>query len=149
MLWIHCALISCILASHRAFGKTALTAAEADRFVAEQATLVALLGLDAPRSVQELHDAIGSFRDELRHDSHTADALEFMTSPPLPARMRVVYKLVLAGATSVLDPDTTKLLGLSEPSSREVRASGYLYDAWRAVLPTNAVFQTALARANH
>lgn len=147
MLWIHCALTRCILAAYESFGAAPLSRADADRFVAEQAVVVELLGVTAPTSVRELEEEIRSFRAELRHDENTVDAVRFMVNPPLPARMRLVYIPVLAGAVSVLDQDTVDLLGLSRPYPAKVIASGLLYRVWRLILPTNAVLQTAMERS--
>jgi uncharacterized protein (DUF2236 family) len=77
--WVHAAETSMFLAAYRRYGTVRLSDADADRYIAEMATLALDLGMaDPPRSVAELEATIKRFRPELRLSAEGATARDFV-----------------------------------------------------------------------
>jgi hypothetical protein len=73
--WIHCAGTEMFLRAYQSFGRHALSAADADEYVADVAgTALDLGALEVPRSVAELEDRVARFRPELRLSADGAEA---------------------------------------------------------------------------
>lgn len=104
LLWVHCCLVDSLLHCHQVFGRTPLDAQACDRFVAEQARIGALLGIDAPTSSTALQVALESFQGELGSTTATETAMAFLRTPPLPDSYMVPYKLLFNAAAATL-PD--------------------------------------------
>lgn len=143
--WVSITLTSSFLATDQAYASRPLDAAAADRFVAEQSRLAALLDprvdLDAlaqdpqavndfragryptpmlqerrlPRDVAELRDRLDSYRAELGLTAESRRALRFLLWPPLPLAIKSAYLPVLAGAIATLEPDLRRRLRLPLP----------------------------------
>jgi uncharacterized protein (DUF2236 family) len=150
LTWVSVALTSSFLSCHRSYAPWALTPAQQDAFVDEQARAAALLDprvdLDAlaadpaalaalrrgeldlpllaggmlPRTAAELEACLASFGPELAVGAQAKEAFGFLRWPRLPAAVRAGYLPILAGALADLDPDQRVLLGL--PRSRVVAA---------------------------
>lgn len=92
LLWVHVTEVDSFLTTTRR-GGLKLTAAEADRYVAEQADAGGILGVPtdrAPRSVAE----IGAYYREMRPDLHVGalarDAAKFVLKPPMPRKVTLL-----------------------------------------------------------
>ena len=100
--WVHNVLTESFLAAYQAFGPEPLSTAEADRFVAEQARIGALLDADPlPTTAGALTRWVTSHPDLAASDAQRA-ALEFLRSPPLPLPVRPAYRLLFAAAASTV-----------------------------------------------
>ncbi len=105
LLWIHVALTDSFLTAFKRFGATSLSPKEADRYVAEQATLAALLGADpAPTSVAELKQYILDLRNNgtLKSTPEARDAARYLMTVKLSAATRPPYLLLFAAAVGSL-----------------------------------------------
>lgn len=89
LVWVHCAEISSYLeTAHRA--GVALTAAEMDRYVDEQARTAAYVGLalgDVPRSVADLRRYLIGMRPGLRVTSEARQTVRFLLWPAIPEHL--------------------------------------------------------------
>ncbi|MEY3019488.1 MAG: hypothetical protein RLZZ272_472 [Actinomycetota bacterium] len=140
LTWVSIALTSSFLDAHRRWSPDALTDVEADRFVAEQSRIAALLdprveltvlegegaaelragGLDArlpliadgllPTDVPALEATLARFLPELGIDAQGRDALAFLRWPPIPRSARAGYQVLLAGAVGSLGPELRRAL---------------------------------------
>jgi uncharacterized protein (DUF2236 family) len=142
LTWVSVALTSSFLAAYRLWAPDTLTPRDADRFVAEQSRIAALLDprldlrdvtADArareelrearatlpmleegslPTTVAALDDVIASFRHELGINRQAREALGFLRHPPLGRGATAGYRLLLLGVLASLDPDVTAALEL-------------------------------------
>jgi uncharacterized protein (DUF2236 family) len=142
LAWVSITLTSSFLATDRAYAERPVTAATADRFVAEQSRIAALLdprvdlgsigadpwALDAlragslplpmvdqgtlPRTVEELGARLADYRPELEITEQGRHALRFLCWPDVEPLVRAAYVPVLAGAVATLDPEQRRLLGI-------------------------------------
>lgn len=145
LAWVSIALTSSFLATDQAYASRPVDAAAADRFVAEQSRLAALLdprvNLDAlaqdsqavdalragryplpmlqerrlPRDVAELHEHLDAYRAELGLTPQSRRGLRFLLWPPLPLPAKPAYLSVLGGAVATLEPDLQRRLRLPLP----------------------------------
>jgi uncharacterized protein (DUF2236 family) len=160
LVWVSIALTSSFLAADRLWAPHPVTGADADRFVAEQSRMAALLDervdLTAlrtepgaaealrsgrvelplmtrlPADVAGLIACLEDYADELAGGPQTADAVRFLRWPPLPPAVRAAYVPVFAGAVGSLSGWQRTLLGL--PTSR--------LGAWTAVANTATLLTT-------
>ena len=89
LLWVHMGEVDSYLTVARRAG-VALSAADADRFVAEQrraAEVVGLRGEDVPGSVAEMDDYFEGERPGLYFVPEAVHPLRVAVNPPLPARL--------------------------------------------------------------
>lgn len=117
LAWVHAAEVDSFLTCYRAFGGDALTEAEADTYVAQIGSVSMRLGFEgAPTSVAELHDALESFRPELRGTPAARSVLRFIAwKPPLSVPARPAYLSLVAGAVGTLPSYAHDLLGIRMP----------------------------------
>ena len=96
-----------------------LTEAEADRFVVEQSQVGAMLGAASlPQTAAELHTWVRT-HPALAPSPGMRSAVDFLRQPPLPARQRVGYAVLMQGAISTMPPELTSVLGLkARPGAR-------------------------------
>jgi uncharacterized protein (DUF2236 family) len=104
LAYVHATLVDSFLASYRAFGtKDALTADEADRYVAEQARIAVLFNAETfPTSTGELKQWMSRIRPELKSTPQSREAVRFLLVPPLPLQLLPVYGVLAAAAVSTL-----------------------------------------------
>jgi len=104
LTWVHVAEADSFLAAHQRFGQRRLTAAEADEYVAQSARVARALGAQVvPETVSELADCLESYRPELEAGDQALDTAHFLLrEPPLPLPARLPYRLLAAGAVSLL-----------------------------------------------
>jgi uncharacterized protein (DUF2236 family) len=87
LLWVHCGEIDSFLTIGRRAG-VHVSAADADRYVAEQVTAAELVGIPrelVPASVAELADYFERTRPALRMTAPARDVARFLFLPPMPA----------------------------------------------------------------
>jgi uncharacterized protein (DUF2236 family) len=127
-VWVHTVEMHSFLAAYRAFAGP-LTAAEADRYFAENVCVAELVGTPAsmvPASVAEVREYFASVRPELRMSSPARDAIHFVLHPPLGSRELLPYQLplrALSGAALALVPrDLRRLAGIDRHPAVDVAA---------------------------
>ncbi|HEV7657627.1 MAG TPA: oxygenase MpaB family protein [Mycobacteriales bacterium] len=87
LLWVHCGEIDSFLTIGRRAG-VKVSAADADRYVAEQATAAELVGIPrelAPTSTDELAAYFERVRPQLRVTAAGRETAKFLFLPPMPA----------------------------------------------------------------
>jgi uncharacterized protein (DUF2236 family) len=90
LLWVHCCEVDSLLSVARRAG-VPLTDDDADRYVAEQVTAAALVGIDAddvPASVAELAAYFERMRPQLAVTPAARNAYRLVVLPPMPAWVR-------------------------------------------------------------
>ena len=109
--WVHNTLTESFLVAYREFGP-GLTEAEADRFVVEQSQVGAMLGAaPIPQTAAGLHDWVRT-HPALAASPGMQTAVDFLRQPPLPARQRLGYAVLMQGAVATMPPELTGMLGL-------------------------------------
>jgi uncharacterized protein (DUF2236 family) len=91
LLWVHCGEIDSFLTIARRAG-VAVSAADADRYVAEQVTAAELVGIPrhlAPASTAELADYFERTRPSLRLTAAARETAKFLFLPPMPKLVQV------------------------------------------------------------
>jgi len=121
LLWVHCAEISMFLTSYRRFGARSLSEHDADRYVHEMVPLALDLGVvNPPKSVAELNATLLSFRPELRLSADGRVARDFIAHGMMTSRaQRLVYRLFVLSAWTLLTPWAQELLGVSANETRD------------------------------
>lgn len=110
--WVHNALTDSFLVSNQIFGATKLSQSDADRFVAEQTSVGALLNADPmPETAAELSDWIVN-HPALAPSTPMEEAVDFLRSPPLSPGLRIGYKVLQAAAVATLPARIRSILGL-------------------------------------
>lgn len=111
--WVHNALTDSFLAAHRAYGGIGLSTAEADAFVEEQRQVGALLDSDPmPRTARALAGWIAD-HPGLAPSVEMADAVAFLSDPPLEQGLRLGYRILLEAAVATIPPRIRRVLGLT------------------------------------
>ncbi len=102
--WVHITEVDSFLVAYQRFGAEPLTAAEADRYVAQASVVATRLGvLDPPMTVAELDAALESYRPELASTPAAREAARFLLlTPPLPLPARAGYAGLAAAAVATL-----------------------------------------------
>lgn len=91
LLWVHCGEIDSFLTIARRAG-VAVSAADADRYVAEQVTAAELIGIPrhlVPASTAELADYFERTRPTLRLTAAARQTAKFLFLPPMPRLVQV------------------------------------------------------------
>ncbi len=91
LLWVHCGEIDSFLTIARRAG-VAVSAADADRYVAEQVTAAELIGIPrhlVPASTAELADYFERTRPSLRLTAAARQTAKFLFLPPMPKLVQV------------------------------------------------------------
>lgn len=119
--WVHNALTESFLAAYRAYGPRRLTEAEADRFVAEQTRVGALLDADPmPETADGISRWIAEHPD-IDRSPGMAEAVAFLSNPPLRAGQRIGYRLLAVAAVDTMPDRIVETLGLRRiPGARLV-----------------------------
>ncbi|WP_407319622.1 oxygenase MpaB family protein [Isoptericola halotolerans] len=112
--WVHVAEADSFLAAHQRYGERPLTPAEADEYVAQSGRVARALGaVVVPETVAELRDVLDAYRPELVAGPEALDTARFLLrEPPLPWPVRPPYRLLAAGAVSLLPVWARDELGL-------------------------------------
>jgi len=113
--WVHNALTDSFLASYQHFGPEPLTPADADRFVAEQASIGDLLRADPlPRTASDLAAWLVEHPD-IEPSAAQASAVAFLRDPPFRAPVLLGYRPLFWAAAATLPPSLNELLDLKPP----------------------------------
>ena len=92
LTWVHVTEVDSFLSTARR-GGLALSAAEADRYVHEQARAGALLGVPddrAPHTVSEIDDYYRSVQSELKVGAAAREVARFILHPPMPRKVELL-----------------------------------------------------------
>lgn len=110
--WVHNALTDSFLAAFRAYGPRRLSTEEADRFVVEQTRIGALLDADPmPTTASELADWIAN-HPALASTDGQAQAIEFLTDPPLTPPVKLGYRTLLEAAVETIPERLRTIVGV-------------------------------------
>lgn len=103
LTWVHHTLVDSFLRAYRRYGAGPLSAADADRYVAEQAVLAELFDAEpAARSVAGLRAWFARERAELGATPAARRTVRFLLVPPLPLVARPAYAVIAAAAVTLL-----------------------------------------------
>lgn len=102
--WVHIAETDSFLAAHDRYGSRRLEPAERDEYVRQTAVVADALGAySPPRSVDELDDALRSYRPALRSTPAARSTARYLLlRPPVPLAMRGPYAALAAAAVGLL-----------------------------------------------
>jgi uncharacterized protein (DUF2236 family) len=92
LTWVHVTEVDSFLSTARR-GGLALTDAEADGYVAEQARAGALLGVPAhlaPQTVADIQDYYAQMRPQLRISDQAREAARYVIHPPMPRKVALL-----------------------------------------------------------
>ncbi len=110
--WVHNALTDSFLTSYRTFGREPLSEEDADRFVAEQTTVGALLDASPlPSSAAALASWVRDHPD-LGGSPGLVGAIEFLKSPPLRPTLKAGYKIMFWAASATTPERIRVVLGI-------------------------------------
>ena len=116
LTWVHVTEVDSFLRAFERYGSSPLTAADADRYVAEMAVVAELLGAESvPRSVAEMDAWVQRVRPELRVGRQAREAVAFLLAPPVPLVGRPAYSVISAAAIGLLPPWARRKLWLPSP----------------------------------
>ncbi|MDW3214922.1 MAG: oxygenase MpaB family protein [Ilumatobacteraceae bacterium] len=145
--WVHNVLTESFLAAYQAYGPTPLTPDEADRFVAEQTRIGALLGADPmPTTAAGLtawvcdHPALAA-TDDLR------SAMEFLRDPPLSIPVKIGYAPLFNAAVATLPERILDITGL-RPRWRSREIGRAATNSLRWALGSSPSWHVSLIRAD-
>ncbi len=110
--WTHNVLTESFLATHRVFGAGALSEAEEDSFVAEQARIGKMLDADPlPREAEHLSRWV-EHHPELGPSPGMEAVVRFLSDPPFSGMQRLGYEMLFRGAVSTLPARISTIIGL-------------------------------------
>lgn len=113
--WVHNALTDSFLTAHLTYGGFELSGDQADRFVLEQTRVGALLDADPmPATRAELSHWITE-HPELAWSPEMAEAVAFLTDPPLEPALKLGYKILRDAALVTIPDRILGILGLQKP----------------------------------
>lgn len=111
--WVHNVLTDSFLVAHQTFGGVRLDVADQDRFVLEQTRVGDLLGADPmPTTASGLASWVAD-HPELAPSPEMADAIQFLTDPPLDPGLKLGYKALLEAAIATIPDRLRAILGLT------------------------------------
>jgi uncharacterized protein (DUF2236 family) len=143
--WVHNALTDSFLSAYRHYGARPCPCRDADRYVAEQCRVGALLDADPlPPTARALADWI-SGHPALAPSAAGTEAILFLRDPPLPPGVRTAYGLLFRAAVATLPARIRQIAGLSSRPG-DARAGGAAVAALRWCLGSSPDWQLALTR---
>lgn len=114
--WVHVTEVDSFLRAYQRYGSGRLEPGDADRYVAEMATVAELLGSEpVPTTVSEMRTWIRDVRPELSAGRQAHDAVRFLLVPPVPLVARGPYGVVAAAAVGLLPAWARRQLWLPSP----------------------------------
>lgn len=143
--WVHNALTESFLVAYQHFGPQPLSTDEADRFVAEQTKVGALLrARPLPETAAELREFLVAHAD-IEESSSMRQAAAFLSSPPLPLVVRPAYRVLFAAAAATIPNEIRRIVG-SRRRPGAVAAGRRAVDALRWSLGSSPAWHLALVR---
>ncbi len=129
--WVHNALTDSFLTANQWYGGRPLDEDEADRFVAEQTRIGALLGADPlPSKRSDLTRWVAT-HPEIEPSEEMADVVDFLTDPPLRPAIKTGYLVILESAVATLPARILEILGLRpKPGADAVGRAGVKSLRW-------------------
>ena len=144
--WVHNVLTDSVLAAYQAYGPDVLSSEEADRFVAEQARVGALLGADPlPNSAPALRAWIVDHPD-LTPSNAQVHAIEFLRDPPLSLPVKIGYRLLFNAAVATVPERLRDIIGL-EPRPQAEAVGRRSVASLRWALGSSPSWHLALVRS--
>lgn len=144
--WVHNVLTDSFLAAYQAYGPRRLSSADADRFVAEQTRIGALLDASPlPEEADALSRWVAEHR-AIEASEAQREAIEFLRNPPLPLPVQVGYRLLFRAAVATLPPEIASVIEL-EPGDCDRRVGGAAVRSLRWALGSSPSWHVALVRA--
>lgn len=114
--WVHVTEVDSFLRAKQRYGTERLDRAEADRYVAEMATVAARLGSErVPETVADLDAWLRDVRPELVAGRQARDAVRFLLFPPVSLVARSPYGVIAAAAVGLLPTWARRQLWLPSP----------------------------------
>lgn len=143
--WVHNVLTDSFLAAYQAFGPERLSAADADRFVAEQTRIGELLGAaPLPDTATDLARWIAEHPDrEATVAQHSA--IDFLRRPPLSPVVQLSYRVLFDAALSTIPAEMRAQLNV-DPPRRAEKVGKRSIGALRWALGASPAWQVALVR---
>ncbi|MDQ4129503.1 MAG: DUF2236 domain-containing protein [Actinomycetota bacterium] len=151
LVWVHAVEVDSFLATYQAYGGR-LSQSDADRYVTEMVRAAELVGLAAdevPASVPELRAYLAGVRG-LCVSETTRAAMRTLLAPPMPARLRPLWAVVVAAAVGILPPRARELYGLPWPAPAMAVVRPAVHALIRALdltVPRHPMVRRALAEA--
>ncbi len=144
--WVHNVLTDSFLEAFQTYGPHPLSAAEADRFVVEQARIGALLDASPlPETAEELSRWIAE-NPALASSAAQANALRFLQDPPLPVGVKLGYRPLFNAAIPTIQPSVRDVLDL-HPRRGSERVGRATVRALRWALGSSPSWHIALVRS--
>lgn len=144
--WVHNVLTESFLVAYQHYGPEPLPTADADRFVAEQTRIGALLGADPlPETAADLTDWIEHHPDTA-HTEALESAIGFLKSPPLSPPVKVGYGLLYQAAAATLTDEMSELIGV-RPRPGAARIGRAATSSLRWALGSSPSWHLSLVRA--
>ena len=110
--WVHNTLTDSFLVAAQRYGPRPLSMAEADRFVAEQATIGRLLGAtDLPETGAALAEWV-AHHPAIARSPGMLEAVRFLQDPPLDPAVKVGYQVLASAAVATLPERLRVVLGV-------------------------------------
>jgi uncharacterized protein (DUF2236 family) len=117
LTWVHTAEVSCFLAGYQAFSGRPLSAAEADRYLAETAVLAERLGARGiPRSTAEVAAYLAEVRPQLGATPVALEAVRFLRAFGRDRLEHLATAILMNGGISLLPDWARSALGLRRPA---------------------------------
>ncbi len=110
--WVHNALTDGFLVAYRVYGPASLGEEDADRYVAEQTRVGALLGADP---MPPTAAALGAWLSEhvaVDDSPGLREAIDFLRRPPLEPAIRIGYRVLFQAAVATIPVRLRRTLGL-------------------------------------
>ena len=143
--WVHNVLTDSFLVAYQAYGPEPLSPSDADRFVAEQRTVGALLdAAPLPSGAAALADWVGH-HPEIEPSAAQREAIEFLRKPPLPLPVRAGYELLFRAAVATLPAGIASVVGL-RAGRQDARIGAAAVRSLRWALGSSPSWHVALVR---
>ena len=144
--WVHNVLTDSFLAAYQSYGPRRLSTDEADRFVAEQARIGALLdAAPLPVTAAELSTWVDE-NPALAGSAAQANALSFLRDPPLPLGVKVGYRLLYQAAIPTIQPGVRNVIG-AQPRAADEHVGRATVRMLRWALGSSPSWHLALVRS--
>jgi uncharacterized protein (DUF2236 family) len=146
LLWVHIAFTESFLTAFQEYSGRQV---DANQYVAQWARAVEPLGLStAPRSWQDLQEAISGFDEELSSSTATQRVVSFIRRPPLSRTARAAYWFLFQAAVATIPSQYRQMLGVTALPMKVVHpVTRLVISAMRwAIGPQSPIEEAALAR---